>query len=91
MAHPHNLGRPIASPHSHGTTAGQAGEMARSLMRVIKRIAPQPLRWYPLASQSGTLSDWNRHGRNTTPENLAQAIAFEDESPGAASQWVRSH
>jgi HNH endonuclease len=28
---------------------------------VIKRIAPQPLRWYPLVSQTGTLSDWNRH------------------------------
>jgi len=59
MGHPHNLGQPIASPHSHGTAAGQAGELARS-ERVITRIAQQPLRWYPLASQSGTLSDWNR-------------------------------
>ena len=59
MAHPHNLGQPIASPNSHATAAGQTGKLARSL-RVIKRIAPQPLRWYPLASQSGTLSDWNR-------------------------------
>jgi hypothetical protein len=59
MEHRYNLGQPIASPHSHGAGASQAGELVRSL-RVVKRIAPQPMRWYPLVSQSGTLSDWNR-------------------------------
>jgi len=33
--------------------ASRAGELARSL-RVVKRIALQPLRWSPLVSQSGT-------------------------------------
>ena len=39
-------------------------ELARSL-KAVKRIAPQPLRWYPLGSQSGTLCGCNRHDNPT--------------------------
>ena len=56
--------RPIATPRSHRAGASQAGELARSLS-MVKRIAPQPLRWSPLARKSGTLSDRNRQAFET--------------------------
>ena len=46
--------------------ASQAGELVRSLS-MVKRIAPQPLRWSPLARKSGTLSDRNRQTEASRP------------------------
>src|SRR5271166_4956512 len=70
------LGPPIATPRSHRAGASQAGELARSLS-MVKRIAPQPLRWSPLARKSGTLSDRNRHELRICPLGPQLTDLFE--------------
>jgi DNA invertase Pin-like site-specific DNA recombinase len=65
--------------------ASQADRLAQFLAAdeaVLKGIAPQPLRWLPLARKSGTHPDRNRQTGGTKAERPGLERALADVRPG---------
>ena len=55
--------------------------------RVVEQSAPQPLRWYPLVSQSGAHSACKRHGDHVFL-GARTAVAYKTKSWGACGRHL---